>query len=203
MRTSRIATAVSLFLLASAQGAGAGPYVSVTGGAVFLSDSDLEEEGGPLEIEVEFDTGFGFTGAAGWAWDTVALGTLRTEIEVGYRENDIDEISVNGLEIGASGDMTALSGMANVAFDLTTGTILHPYVMGGLGLANIDLDSDIGSADDTVLAFQVGVGVGIPIANTVTLFGGYRFFGTKDPDLGGIEAEYNSHNVEAGVRVEF
>jgi hypothetical protein len=41
------------------------------------------------------------------------------------------------------------------------------------------------------------------VTETVTLFTGYRFFGTSDPEVEGIEAEYHSHNVEAGVRFEF
>lgn len=203
MRVASVATIAALFSIFGACSVAAGPYVSATGGAVFLSDSDLEEDG--LEGEIEFDRGFGFTGAAGMSWTPMPLGTLRTELEGGFRKNDVDEISAAGVTFGGGdADIRAISGMLNVALDLNILPLFTPYVMGGLGLANVKLDSDdLGvDDDDTVFAYQAGVGVGIPVA-IVTVFGGYRFFATADPEFEGTDAEYRSHNVEVGVRLGF
>lgn len=196
---------VGLALLGPAEAlAQAGWYSSLSGGAAFLSDADLEEAG--ITGEATFDTGFGIVGALGRSWPGLALGTLRTELEVGYRLNDVDEISAMGVTVSAGdADVSALSGMANVAFDLATGTGIRPYVLAGVGVAHLSLDSDDLGIDesDTVLAYQAGVGVGFDITTSSTLFGGYRFFGTADPEFDGTEAEYNSHNVEAGIRMNF
>lgn len=203
MRVVAVATIAGLFsLFGFAYPAAAGPYVSATGAATFLSDSDLEDGG--VEGEAEFDTGYGFTGALGQSWDPLPLGTLRTEIEAGYRKNDVDEISALGITAGGGdADIRALSGMVNVALDLNL-LLFQPYVMGGVGLANLKFESDDFDVDDsdTVFAYQAGVGVGIPVA-IVTLYGGYRYFATADPEFEGTDAEYHSHNVEVGVRLGF
>jgi opacity protein-like surface antigen len=88
---------------------------------------------------------------------------------------------------------------------MVTGTLVEPYVLVGIGAANVTLESDDLDVDedDTVFAYQAGAGLGFALTETITLFTGYRFFGTTDPEFEGVEAEYHSHNVEAGVRVEF
>ena len=203
MRGASVATFAALFsIFGCTYSAVAGPYVSATGGAVFLSDSDVDNG---IDGEAEFDTGYGFTGAIGNSWDPMPLGTFRTELEAGYRKSDVDQISAAGLTVGAGdSDVRAISGMVNLAFDLTLIPLFEPYVMGGLGIANVkfendDLDID---DDDTVFAYQAGAGLGIDIA-IVTLFGGYRYFATADPSLDGRDTEYRSHNVEVGVRLGF
>lgn len=204
MSMSRILTIIALLAVLGPAQAVAGPYVSASGGAVFLADSDLE--GGGLDgVEAEFDTGFGVTGAVGWASDAATIGTLRTELEVGYRTNEVDKFSGPGGTVSAGDtDLRALSGMVNVALDLSASPLFEPYVMGGIGLANLEVDFDDFDVDedDTVFAFQAGAGINVPVG-VVTLFGGYRFFGTSDPEFDGVEAEYNSHNLEVGVRVGF
>jgi opacity protein-like surface antigen len=200
MGRALIAAILALFLPAYAF---AGPYVSVAGGAVFLEDSDLEENG--LEAEAEFDTGFVVSGAAGYAFD-LGFGSFRTEVEIAYRQNDVDQISAFGLTVSAGdAEASVISGMANVALDMVTGTLVEPYVLVGIGAANVTLESDDLDVDedDTVFAYQAGAGLGFALTETITLFTGYRFFGTTDPEFEGVEAEYHSHNVEAGVRVEF
>lgn len=204
MRTGWIAAvAVSCWALWSAHSAVAGPYVSATGAATFLSDSDLKL--GAFEGETDFERGFGITGAAGWAWDFMLLGRLRTEIEAGHRKNDVDEVSMPGFTVsGGDADVRALSGMANVALDLNVLPLFQPYVMGGIGVANVKLESDEFGVDDddNVFAYQAGAGVGVPVG-VFTLFGGYRFFATADPELEGTDLEYRSHSVEVGVRIGF
>lgn len=204
----RILAITALLSVFGATHAAAQPYVSASGGAAFLADSDLELNG-IGGVEAEFDTGFGVTGAFGSAWDTVTLGTVRTEVELGYRSNELDSISgPGGTFSGGDLELNALSGMANVALDIDTGTMFQPYVMGGLGLANVELESDDANfeEDDTVFAFQAGAGINVPLG-AVTLFGGYRFFGTSNPEFEDqgdeLEAEYNSHNLEVGIRIGF
>jgi opacity protein-like surface antigen len=185
----------------------AGPYVSLTGGAVFLEDSDLDLNiSGLPNVKAEFDTGFAVLGAAGYAFDPLTFGTLRAEAEIAYRENDVDKLKVSGVGSISAGDATvsALSGMVNAALDVATGTIVEPYVFVGIGGANVSLDGDdFDDEDDTVFAYQAGAGLGFAVTDAITLFAGYRFFGTTDPEFEGVDAEYHSHNIEGGIRFEF
>jgi len=57
--------------------------------------------------------------------------------------------------------------------------------------------------DDTVFAYQVGVGVGYAVNEKINLDVKYRYFGTSDPEFDTTEAEYSSHNVYVGIRVSF
>jgi opacity protein-like surface antigen len=182
----------------------AGPYVSVSGGAVFLEDSDLDANG--LDAKAEFDTGFGVLGAAGYAFDGLGFGTFRLEAEIAYRQNDVDKLRAFGVTAsGGDAEVSALSGMVNAALDMPLGTVVEPYVLVGIGAANLNLESDDLDVDedDTVFAYQAGAGLGFAVTQTITLFAGYRFFGTTDPEFEGVDAEYHSHNIEGGVRFEF
>jgi opacity protein-like surface antigen len=200
-----IAAVVAFFLPAYAFAAG--PYVSLSGGAVFLEDSDLEADNLGLSGEAEFDTGFVVSGAAGYAFDAFGSATVRVEAEVAYRQNDVDTITVTGVGTGSGGDaeVSVLSGMANLAVDILTWSIVKPYVLVGIGVANVTLESDDLDVDedDTVFAYQAGAGLGFAVTETITLFAGYRYFATADPEFEGVDAEYHSHNIEAGVRFEF
>ena len=90
--------------------------------------------------------------------------------------------------------------MVNGFYDVENKTPFTPYIGGGIGFANVDLDSE----DDRVFAYQLGIGVGYAIDEVITLDLGYRYFATSDPEfLGGIKAEYSSHNLLVGIRVTY
>jgi opacity protein-like surface antigen len=206
MRKSSIATLlVLLSLFWSARAFADGVYLSVSGAAVFLEDSDLEEAG--IDGKAKFDTGFGIIGAGGYAFDRLNFGTVRSEVEIAYRRNDVDEVTAFGVTFsGGDAEVSALSGMANVALDVDVwGGTVQPYMLGGIGAANLRLKSDDldFDRDDTVFAYQVGAGLGVPVTSTIRLFVGYRFFATEDPEFDDLKAEYHSHNVEGGVILQF
>ncbi len=196
-----------------------GMYVSGHLGMVSVSDADITAEG--IEAgEWSFDTGIGLGAAVG-----VSRDQFRGEIEARYVESDLDDWEVMGISVGAvgagfSGDMSCFSVMGNGYFDIKTQSPLTPYVMAGIGMAVIDgsmtvtLPPDLiepgdpggvysGDGDDNVFAYQVGVGAGYAINEQVTLELGYRYFGTSDPDLEGIEIEIASHQLLLGARMAF
>ena len=191
-------------------------YVSGNAGAVMVQDSDVEISGpgGSLPAEVEFDTGFGITGAIGRVF-----GSWRVEGEVGYRGNDLDQGTIPAVTIGGvafpamtgdvEGEISALSFMANVWYDFNIGGSLVPFVGGGIGIAKLDLDLDAVnfSESDTVFAYQFGGGVGYKVNPNILVNVQYRYFGTTDPEFenGGatVEAEYGSHNIMGGVTFLF
>ena len=95
--------------------------------------------------------------------------------------------------------------MGNIYYDLQTGGNVRPYLGLGLGFATVEAtSSDLDIDDsDTGLAYQLMLGLGFDVGNDVTLVGGYRYFATDDPTIDGTKVEYETHNIEVGVRVAF
>ena len=79
----------------------------------------------------------------------------------------------------------------------------------GIGFAGVSAEDlaaagvSVSSYDDTVFAYQFGVGVGYAVEESVTLDFGYRYFATSDPEFNGAEFEFESHNISFGVRIIF
>jgi opacity protein-like surface antigen len=198
-------------------------YVSGNIGAVQLMDSDstATAPGGSITGEFEFDAGLGVNAAVG-----LSLGALRLEGELSYRQSDFDQGTLSSLTAGnttfsfsgatgdVGGDVTSLGVMGNMWYDFDMGGKLKPFIGGGIGMAQVeaDIDSIAGipvslSGDDTVFAYQVGAGVGYDVSDKVVVTLGYRFFGTADPEFESgsttVEGEYQSHNIEIGMRFKF
>lgn len=175
-------------ILSGTSSALAAPYVSGAFGLVSVSDSDVS---GPGPDEVTFDPGFGFIAGIGNGFDG-----LRGEVEMAYRTNDLDNPS--------SGDISSLAVMGNLLVDIAVSETVRPFLGAGIGLANVETNSnDLGDKDDSVFAYQVIAGLGFPLTHVTTLDLQYRYFATADPDFGGVEAEYQTHNFFAGLRFDF
>jgi len=180
----------------------AGWYVGIGGGVNILQDSDV----GGLASDVESDLGGvgllrgGYDYGNGW----------RTEVEVGYRDNGVDEVNtVNG-----TGHIRNLDGMINVLYEFETGMMFRPYVGVGLGASNVRWDNVTPIAgsriddEDVVFAYQGIVGATIDVDPALAVFVDYRYFGTDDPDFdtdSGIttETENRNHSVILGVRYKW
>lgn len=63
------------------------------------------------------------------------------------------------------GDVTMLGGVANLVYNIETGTGLMPYVFGGLGFYNTKIESGGFSVDESDLAFNVGAGYTFKLGN--------------------------------------
>lgn len=177
--------------------ASAASYVSGSFGSVSMNDSTLNEPG--LSAELSTDPGFGFIAAIGNGFDG-----LRGEVELAYRTNDLDEISIGGLSRFANGDISSLAVMGNFLVDLPLSERVQPLLGAGIGLANVEADLDaFGSENDTVFAYQAIAGIGFPLTHVTTLDLQYRYFATDDPEFDGVEAEYETHNFFVGLRFDF
>lgn len=175
-------------------------YGGAFGGFTFQPDLDLSAGG--LTFNLETDPGFNFGAVLGYK---MAFG-LRVEGEISYRQNDLDNLA--GFPL--NGDISALTFMGNGWYDFYTGTQWIPYVGGGLGFANVRMDSSAFPIDDsdTVLAWQIGGGVGFEMSPGVVLSADYRFLGTADANLtddfgNRFDQEYLSHNIMFGIRGHF
>lgn len=184
----------------NAQNAGS-IYGGVFGGFTTLPDLDISA-GAAGDFSLETDGGYGFGAVVGYKWWV----GLRAELEISYRENDLDNAS--GFIL--NGDISALTVMGNVWYDFQTGTPWIPYVGGGLGVARIDMDSSAFPIDDSdvVLAGQIGGGIGFELSPGIVVSADYRFLATSDAELADdfgapFDQEYMSHSVFFGIRGHF
>lgn len=202
--------ALTLILSASIASA-EGPYVRGHAGYSILNDSDIyASEGGiTTSYTIEYEGGYLLGAAVGYDFD---MG--RIEGEIGYQSHELDrvkDIFLTGFppidSAPISGDISALSFLLNGYFDIDTGSPVTPFISGGIGAANIDIQDltvygeNIEWGDDTVFAYQLGAGLGIAVNETITIDVGYRYFGTSDADIDGADLEYSSHNIYGGIRV--
>lgn len=198
-------------------------YVSGNVGAFQLMDADTTASAPGVSATggFEFKRGYGVNGAVG-----LSLGNLRMDGEISYRGADFDQGTLSSITVSGttfsfsgatgdvSGDVTALALMGNLWYDIDLGGKLKPFIGGGIGAARIDanIDSIAGvplnvGGDDTVFAYQAGVGVGYEINQNLVATLGYRFFGTDKPKFESqgvtVESEYRTHNIEVGMRFKF
>lgn len=215
MRTYWPAPVLAIFLLGFAGGAVAGEpskyYIDLAAGYVMVDDADLSDSALPGATgTLSADSGYAFGGALGRQFGS----GFRAELEVNYRQNDLDDLSIAAFGLAATGkldgDVSTLAGMANLLYDIQLGTRITPYIGGGLGLAsvNVDIDSVGGTTtafDDSeiVFAWQGMAGLRFRLTDRISIRGGYRLFSTSDPEFGTTEGEYQSHNIEAGLTYNF
>ena len=210
-----------------------GIYVGVMGGGNYVEPRDVEWDVpgggggfiggllGAIDQGVNYEWGWAAGGTIGYR---VGDG-LRAEIEGVYRANEHDEWSIFGFDVPLDGDITAISGMVNVLYDIDFGSSVVPYVGVGVGAAYVETDVDVAPGffgpgavnfkdDAWALAYQGIVGVNLRLDENIDLFADYRYFSTYDLELtdnvvGGpgvvtnVDDEYTSHTVMAGLRFTF
>ena len=204
MKKSILLAALFAALSAAPAMAEGNPYVS--GSAAVTIPGDVEYSNDDL---TKFKTGEAFNLALGYNFNPV-----RAEVAVGYQLNAFDQEYIaannatNNYDLDINGNhlknfnLKALTAMANCYYDIKTSTDVTPYVMGGMGIAN--LDSGDGWVNDTGFAWQLGAGVGIKASDKITVDIGYRYLksdGVKDID--GEDIKWHSQSVLAGIRYDF
>jgi len=177
-----------------------GPYVSVNLGVNILSESDLMSS----TAQLEYDPGFAVGLALGQDY-----GNIRVEAEIGYLKNDYDEINFAGSSTNSDGDVETWIFMLNGFYDFENSSPFTPYAGGGIGFAQVDINDfsvgsiTIGNDDDTVFAYQLGVGSVYEISEFISLDLNYKYIVTDDPEFEGFESEYKTHKICAGIRVNY
>jgi OOP family OmpA-OmpF porin len=182
-----------------------GLYLGLGAGANFARDADVSGAG--ISTETEFDNGWAGLGTIGYGFGN----GLRLEFELGYRDNDID--NVRGVT-GASGSVNVWSGMINALYDVPTGWAITPYVGAGIGYARVKADNVAVSGtaimddSDNVFAYQGILGAAYALTQNLKLGLDYRYFATLDPEFSTsvgttVDSEYAAHTVMLGLRWEF
>ena len=213
---------VAVLLAGAAPAAAEGYYMALHGGANFTHDGAVDDYFffEPDQIgHSAFESGYGFGGAFGYKspdW--------RVELEATYRRNGLEKIEwdVFGKDgtFDTDGDISSLAFLINAFWDIPVGPAVIPYLGAGIGLAYVDFDGlfdadgPLFDESEVGLAAQLGLGVGFPLGEAITLSMDYRFFfvgfleptvDASQPGIGGqsLGFEYTNSTLWLGLRYEF
>ena len=180
-----------------------GLYTGLSGGVNFWpEDSEL----GSQEAELDFD--WAVAGALGYAFGN----GIRLEGEIGYRPNDVDNIT--GVA-GGSGDYDVLNFMANLLYDFKIRDLpFTPYAGVGIGVARVNLDGVTPVSGSTIdesdvgFAFQGILGAAYDVSENLSLTLDYKHL--RVPDLSfdtnagaNIDSDYATNQIMIGLRYRF
>ncbi len=229
MQTRLILASAALTLSAStlaAQTLPDGVYIQGFAGYSQLQDSDFSGSigGGTQSVDTEFDGGFGLGVAVGTeipAWSNDSIGT-RIELELSYRDNDVDAVNFTGNGPGAegnvSGDVSQTSLFANLLFDFKQGGAITPFVGLGVGATYSDLDFVYGPGvalddSDTNFAAQLIAGVAYDISDSTAFTVDARYSRAFDvssqrlapngTSTGTFEDDLDTFSLNFGLRYSF
>ena len=189
-----------------------GMYGSFNAGVAIPADGRLTIPG-LGSADLEYDTSFTVGGALGYRLGET--GDYRLEGEVAYQNNEVDRIANISLPVDVDGailssmEASVLTFLLNGYIDFNYGSAFSWFVTAGAGFARIDGEMTVDGVnydeDDTVFAYQFGVGAGYAVTETVTLDCKYRYLRTDDLNIegGDVEVASPSHNITAGIRVAF
>jgi opacity protein-like surface antigen len=181
-----------------------GLYGTASGGAVWFQND-----------AVDFDTGWGVTGAVGYRW---ASG-LQLELQSGYMNADMDteDFSLNRryVDLDFNGEVEQVPIVVNAIYRLFNNKPFSLYFGVGAGViytrADIDaslrvpslgLRVDAGStSEDWNFALQGIAGGSFAVTENIDINVGYRYIHTFNDDLAGDDL--GAHMAEAGVTIRF
>ena len=165
---------------------------------------------------IEFNPGYHLAGGLG-----IHLGSnFRAEVEGNYSSNEVDQLrgTANGVDFSSStlanNDVSALSVMGNLAYDLQPQGPFVPYVSAGVGVGfvswnNVKVNNQkIADDKDWIYSTQLGGGVAFPLDDVITLDFSYKYIETQEPELGDARgfpfvSNYSSHNFLFGTRLTY
>ncbi len=182
-----------------------GAYFSGSLGLAMPSDigfTDTTTPGVVTKIEQEFGLTFGV--AIGYDFDN----HFRIEAEVVQQKNDFDEMS---LQANATGSSSSRSLLFNGYYDFPSNGAFTPFFSIGIGFSEVEIEYSnfqaLGisrsSIEDTVFAHQIGVGLAYALTERASLDIKYRYMGVSGLDFGALEVDYTTHNLYAGIRLDF
>jgi opacity protein-like surface antigen len=215
MKKFAVSTVICFFLVLPtiSFGATTGIYGSFNVGVAQPADGNMTISG-VGSTELEYDTSFTAGGAIGYRLGE--FGDYRVEGEVAYQKNEVDRIENNSLPVDlgdglilSSMEASMLTFLLNGYVDFSYGSAFSWFVTAGFGFARIDGEMTVNGVtddeDDTVFAYQLGVGAGYAVTESVTLDCKYRYLRTEDFNIEGGEVEVArpNHSITAGIRVAF
>jgi opacity protein-like surface antigen len=165
------------FTVVEAQAVDLTPYTSVKAAYTAIKTKDFD-----------YDKSLNSKLAVGVEADVSKAGILRAELE--YSDTSASYYTYTGT-VASGGTNEEASSKAenktlllNAYFDIKTGTVFTPYIGAGFGANNSSLEANFISGNYSVPvstvsgwkpAWNIGAGVGIKVAKTLTLDIGYRY----------------------------
>ena len=192
---------VGAFLVGLAGSAYAGMYVGGNLGLTMPRKSTIKDVTSPgVEAELTVDDGLGLALTVGSDFGR----SFRYEGEFAHRQNDVSEVEVGGSTFPFNAEITGMSLMGNIYWDIRSEATVCPYLGFGLGMAKLEgqMETDP-KEDDTVFAYQFILGTAFNVSEKVAIDLNLRYYGTDNPTFGDIEAEYQTLDLFTGVRVSF
>lgn len=194
--------------------------LTVLGGAQSLNS--MEAEIGLLspppgfssgsEAAIESETGYAISFAFGRRHNH----RLRSEIELALRGNEtsfefepssIEAVLGSAMPSNEDDKIRAYSVMKNFITGFENTSRVTPYIGAGLGWSYIEFDAPSVDVDEGngAFSYQAIGGVATTINSAADFIVEYRFFGTTEIDVDGIESSiaYRAHNLFLGVKFEY
>lgn len=161
-----------------------GWYIGLEGGANWVEDwSHTQVRDGTRAGLTSFDTGWVALVTAGYAWNN----NFRTELELGYRQNDIDTYFTLGNATNNEGSLDESTAMLNVLYDLALMDKLSISFGVGAGgdFANYEHDAGgiTGEDDQWNFAYQGIAGLNYMVGQRTALFLNYRYLRVVSPEF--------------------
>ena len=213
MLKSVVAATSLMVLFASFSIAGqSGDYVGASSGLLLTRGSTLTDRNGST-AELSYDkAGFPFSISLGRQF---GIG-LRAEEELFYKRASVDSFSYSDITSKIGSGVWCVGAMSNLYYDwyhnvdVMAESFFSPYVMLGIGFANVNMSEGSvnslklwNSDSDTVFAYQIGIGSGIPIRKDIIIDVSYRYFDAQNIHIDQIKTNFSSQNVLLGVRYLF
>ena len=191
-------------------------YIAARIGAAFAEDTQFNTLG--TTVETEFDPGYNLALAVGRVFKTQSPVSFRAEAELGYIVLEAEQHQVAGVGAfsgsAATGEATALVGLANAYIDYELGTFT-PFVSAGIGYANLELDNfgttptgQVLDTNEEGVAWQIGVGTAYAVSNSLNIDLSYRYSGIENVgvtanDGTSSDLDFRNHQISIGIRKAF
>lgn len=178
--------------------------IYMSGSVGWLIPEDTSGTVSNTPVTVEHESGYQVNFAIG----THLPNNFRAEAELGYGSTSYDKIKGNNATAELDGDVDLFTATLNGFYDIPTGTMVTPYVGGGLGLAYIDtgrITATLGgtsvsaSGDSSTDLLVLGeVGAAIKIDEALSVVPAYRY-SWIDSGANGLDDD-SAHTVKVGLR---
>lgn len=151
------------------------------GGYAGISWTGEQEATVPIDSEIEtgFESAPAFGGTVGYGF-----GSFRIEGELGYRESDVDEFSIDEFPMPVTGQIEVITATLNALVDFDVHGSVTPYLGAGAGIVDVErdvlYDAFRSVGDDQAFVWQAKAGLRFPFHEHVGLFVEGRYFDSAD-----------------------
>lgn len=191
-------------------------YASVNAGISQVRDNNVDTSAG--RFAVNYDRGVNASVALGREYQQSSDFALRSEVELGMSEADVDSQRFNGsFQTGAKGDFSLLTGFVSLYGAKRMDLIPEATFLFGAGAGLVqasfeEYSTDAGGVlmddDDVSYGFHFTTGISYPLTETLDLEGSFRYVSAEDVDLEAEDGTTTSQRVETldlrvGLRFAF